>query len=193
VCVFAKIYNTPFRFRTYTTDETIDSLVTSECTIWQAARATSAAVTFFDPIEIGGIQFVDGATGLNNPVEVVLEEAKSIWPDAIRRIQCIVSIGTGVPDLRDFGDNLKEVAHTLKDISTQTERTEERFFKLYADLGLGGRYFRYNVREGLGGVGLDEHSEAGRIVVATERYLDDPRTKENITAFLAVRPPVMGM
>lgn len=30
-------------------------------TIWEACRATSAATTFFDPIEIGGSRYSDGS------------------------------------------------------------------------------------------------------------------------------------
>jgi predicted acylesterase/phospholipase RssA len=95
VCAFTKALNTPVLIRTYTHDEAVDSLAISGITIWEAARATSAAALFFDPIQIGHQLFVDGATGMNNPVEIVLEEARSIWPNAIARIQCIVSIGTG--------------------------------------------------------------------------------------------------
>lgn len=37
--------------------------------IWEAARATSAASTFFDSVEIGnnGQRFLDGGTGANKP------------------------------------------------------------------------------------------------------------------------------
>ncbi|KAI9862173.1 MAG: hypothetical protein M1824_001554 [Vezdaea acicularis] len=188
VCAFTKTLNTPVRLRTYSTDDAIDTLASSECTIWQAARATSAAAMFFDPIEIGRQKFVDGATGFNNPVEVVLEEAESIWPDARPRIQSLVSIGTGVPDLKDFGDNLKEVVETLKAISTETEETEKRFFKNHKDRGVGGRYFRYNVQQGLGGVGLDEH-KIDKIEAATEYYLGVPQIKQTIDAFVAARAP----
>ncbi|KAH0557143.1 hypothetical protein GP486_005066 [Trichoglossum hirsutum] len=189
VCAFTKALNTPVLFRTYTTDEAVDTLASSECTIWQAACATSAAATFFDPVEIGRQQFVDGATGFNNPVNAVFDEAISIWPDATLRIHCIVSIGTGVPDLKNFGDNLKGVVNTLKAISTETEETEKRFFKYHERLGIGGRYFRYNVQHGLGDVGLDEHKKVAQIEAATERYLQIPQTKGAIDAFAAVRAP----
>jgi predicted acylesterase/phospholipase RssA len=48
--------------------------------IWEAYRATSAASSFFDPIAIGRFQeeFVDGATGSNNPVGEVWNEAQLI-------------------------------------------------------------------------------------------------------------------
>ena len=48
--------------------------------IWEAARATSAASSFFDPIKIGqfGEEFVDGAVGANNPVAQLWNEAKIV-------------------------------------------------------------------------------------------------------------------
>lgn len=35
--------------------------------IWEAARATSAAPTFFGPITVGGFELIDGGMGANNP------------------------------------------------------------------------------------------------------------------------------
>lgn len=185
--------NTPVRLRSYKTADSVDTLSGSGCTIWQAARATSASATFFDPIQIGSQQYVDGATGYNNPVRVVLDEAKSIWPNALSRIQCLVSIGTGVSDLKDFGDNLGQLVDTLKRIATETEATEQTFFKDHALLGIGGRYFRLNVDKGLGGVRLDEHKKKDRIEAASEKYLNDHRVREQIEEFLASRAPVTAL
>jgi predicted acylesterase/phospholipase RssA len=47
-------------------------------TICQAARATSAATTFFEPASIGARRFADGALGANNPVDEVEDEASDI-------------------------------------------------------------------------------------------------------------------
>lgn len=126
---------------------------------------------------------------MNNPVEQVLEEAKSIWPDAISRsrIQCLVSIGTGVPDLMKFGDNAKEVVATLKKIATETEATEVRFYKAQEALGVGGRYFRFNVDRGLSDVRLDEHQKVDVIEASTEEYLRSPRVKEAVENFKVAR------
>lgn len=121
VGAFTSSGNTPVLIRSYTHDTAVEPLSITGCTIWQAARATSAAATFFDPIKIGLQKYLDGATGMNNPVEYVFEEVKSIWPDAVSRIRCLSSVGTGVPDLKDFGENMKEVIDTLKAISTQTK------------------------------------------------------------------------
>lgn len=141
------------------------------CKIWEAARATSAAATFFDPITIGVHNYVDGATGCNNPVEEVLREALSIWPNSLPRIHCIVSIGTGVPGPTDFGNDLIDVLKTLKTIATETETTAERFKESHTLLGLSGRYFRFNVNKGLEGVRLDEHAKVKEIEAAADLYL----------------------
>ncbi|KAK4140508.1 calcium-independent phospholipase, partial [Dichotomopilus funicola] len=194
VCAFTKACNTPAVLRSYDTEDAVDSLSTSNCKIWEAARATSAAATFFNPITVGFQEYVDGGTGHNNPVEIVLEEAKSIWKDAATRIQCLVSIGTGVPDPKDFGDNLKEVVETLKAISTQTEATEMRFCKNAKSLGVGGRYFRFNVTRGLGDIGVDEHDQKSLsgIAVASERYLKEPMVGERVQKFLCARSEQHG-
>ncbi|KAH0538896.1 hypothetical protein FGG08_004552 [Glutinoglossum americanum] len=189
VCCFTKGLNTPRLIRTYKQPFEVRSLSLQDCTIWQAARATSAAASFFDPITISRQEFVDGATGMNNPVEVVLDEARNIWPDAISRIQSIVSIGTGRADLKGFGDNVNEVIETLKSIATETENTEKRFFKSHKLIGLEGRYFRFNVEQGLGDVQLDEHEKTPEIEEASEAYLGLPRTSEDVQAFVKAPRP----
>lgn len=68
-----------------------------ECSIWQAARATTAAPSFFKPVRIeipspGGV-FIDGGLIYNNPTELVIKEAKKIWTDL--DYFCVVSVGTG--------------------------------------------------------------------------------------------------
>lgn len=57
--------------------------VSSRCRIWEAARATSAASTFFDPITIGNIRYVDGALQDNNPIFKADEESRGTWCRAI--------------------------------------------------------------------------------------------------------------
>ncbi len=161
-----------------------------DCTIWEAGRATSAASTFFEPIKVGMYNetFVDGATGCNNPVEKVLEEALNIWgPSARQRFHCLVSVGTGQPAMNAFGAGLKEVAKTLISIATETEETATRFRLVYAP-SLGDSiissqvYFRFNVVKGLETVGLEEHEEKARIAAATKEYLNSPDVSNDIGA-----------
>ena len=142
--------------------------------IWEACRATSAASTFFDPIAIGryGEEFVDGATGANNPIQELWNQAQSIWgPDPIEdKVQCVVSIGTGVPSLKPFHDDVLRIGSTLTAISTETEQTAERFQRDKSSLHDSGRYFRFNVIRGLEEIGLEESQKRKEIAAATGRY-----------------------
>ena len=74
------------------------------CPIWQAARATSAAPSYFPPawVEVPdpGGWYIDGGLRRNNPSEVALSEARKYWK-TVRRF-CIVSIGTGIQKTVDF-------------------------------------------------------------------------------------------
>jgi patatin-like phospholipase/acyl hydrolase len=69
----ANIDTRPTLFTTYDS-----SAAFQDCTIWQVARATSAATTFFKSIELGRdkIEFIDAGFGYNNPCEVLIEEAE---------------------------------------------------------------------------------------------------------------------
>jgi patatin-like phospholipase/acyl hydrolase len=40
----------------------------SEHKIWQAARATTAAPTYFPRMELDGCEYIDGGVGYNNPI-----------------------------------------------------------------------------------------------------------------------------
>lgn len=82
---------TPTKFRSYT----VHGEPKTRCAIWEAARATTAAPTFFKSISIGTppIPYIDGGLGANNPSRLALAESWSIWgPDTK---VCLLSIGTG--------------------------------------------------------------------------------------------------
>ena len=53
--------------------------------IWEAARATSTATSFFNPVNIGTEGFVDGVAGANNPINELWTEAYDIWNDGTER------------------------------------------------------------------------------------------------------------
>jgi predicted acylesterase/phospholipase RssA len=74
VCAVEGINSDAVVIRSYKSKE-FDDLY-GVCKIWEAARATSAASTFFEPIKIGDRMYVDGALKHNNPIEKVDEESQ---------------------------------------------------------------------------------------------------------------------
>ncbi|KAF5688686.1 calcium-independent phospholipase [Fusarium denticulatum] len=65
--------------------------------IWEAARATSAAPTFFQPFIHPETKrtYVDGALMYNNPVSLAYSEVEKIWPGSLAP-DIILSVGTGM-------------------------------------------------------------------------------------------------
>lgn len=141
--------------------------------IWEAARATSAASTFFDPIEIGDYRelFADGALHHNNPINLVYQEAKELWPDDE---YLLVSIGTGSAPGQSINEGLRSVIEQLAHIATETEETARVFHRTHAYMISTNRLFRFNVYHGLGTIGLDESKELHQIASRTRTYLRDP-------------------
>ena len=151
-------------------------------TICDASLATSAATGFFDPVSIGARQFVDGALGANNPVDEVEGEASNIWcsetGDIKPLVKCFISIGTGNPGIKTIEDNmLKFLSRTLVDLATDTESTERKFIAKWRQHYDEKRYFRFNVEQGLQGIGLAEYKEQGTIESATESYFNHQAQK----------------
>jgi len=144
--------------------------------VWEAGRATSAASSFFDPITIGDFEesFVDGATGVNNPVYEVWNEAQDIWPSGSLedKIKCLVSIGTGVSSLTPFKDDLIGIGQSLLAIATEMEKTAEQFSRDKSRLDDTGRYYRFNVLRGLEDIGLKDSKRKNAIIATTDRYIE---------------------
>lgn len=181
VCAAAKETTSTIRLRSYALSEEPEI----PATILEAALATSAATTFFEPVLIGVRQFVDGGLGANNPVEEVEGEASNIWcpkeRDIKASVKCFVSIGTGSPGKRAIEDKLiKFVSKTLVDIATETEKTERNFITRWAQSFDSKRYFRFNVDQGLQDVELAEYKKEGRIEAATHDYLTHPQQKSRM-------------
>ena len=157
--------------------------------IWEACRATSAASSFFDPIAVGryGEEFVDGATGANNPVWEVWNEAQLVWgPEPLEsRIKCLVSIGAGVPSLKPFKDDVFHIGKTLVAIATETEQTAERFRRDKSHLDDSGRYYRFNVDHGLEEIVFEESTRRKEIALATRRYVGSQGVSKRMQACAA--------
>ena len=164
----------PRLFRTYR----VSKNQSFNCTIWEAARATTAAPTFFKGIDIcapgSKERFIDGALGRNNPVWQVFEEAELVFPN--RRVACTISIGSGqaqtiaIPKPSLFQRILPfDVVNAMVQIATHCERTAEeteRRFKSSPNL-----YFRLNVEQGMQNVTLDQWDRLGEVATHTNQYL----------------------
>ena len=170
----------PILFRTYQSHETH-----SHCKIWEAARATSAAPTFFKHIEIGNKQpFIDGGLGCNNPSRVVLDEAKAVFGD--HQIGCLVSIGTGQAEVINIKKPgfLQQILPTdvikaLKAISTDCEATHEEMLRLFGNSP--NTYFRLNVEQGMQGLELSEWEKLANVEAHTTTYLRRKEVNEKLT------------
>lgn len=168
----------PRRFRTYP----VRTLASANCRIWEAARATSAAPTFFKRIAIGEEgqakeEFIDGGLGCNNPAIQVLEEARNIFGNN-RLVRCLVSIGTGHPGTIGLAkpDAFQKVLHTklidvLKKIATDCEDTANGLSARFKDLEKF--YFRFNVVHGAEGISLEEWEKMGELTEHTKAYMTE--------------------
>ncbi|KAF2018530.1 FabD/lysophospholipase-like protein [Aaosphaeria arxii CBS 175.79] len=164
--------------------------------IWEAARATSAAPSFFAPITVDHVTYGDGATGWNNPTTLVISEVRQIWPD--RPIGCLVSLGTGEEDpnqlvtaeslpkkgLRKklFSSSMPkssfrlEVAKYCARCLTSCTRTHENVLNNLERDDLVDSYFRLNT-PGIGKIGLEEWRHIDDMIGLTVDYLNAPDMK----------------
>ena len=149
------------------------------CTIWEAARATSAAPTFFKRIKIGppgsGVEYVDAGIGCNNPVKQIIAEAARVFGDDAP-VAGIVSIGTGQsgnvglakPDA--FQKLIpSDLIKVLKEIATDSGRVAEEMEQKYKNVP--GLYNRLDVDRGLQSVSLDEWKRLGEVREHTKNYM----------------------
>ena len=128
--------------------------------------------------------FLDGATGANNPIFYLWEEARTVFgADFEKRLQLAVSIGTGRPDIKAFGNDLKDVAKTMIKMSTNTETTNQTFEREHMELFRDDRFFRFNVQVGLGSVGLEEVGRQSLIRGATHAYLELNEVRRQLETF----------
>ena len=180
---------TAVRMRTYDTN-TADAFPGR---IWEAARATSAPLTFFQPITINRVQYGDGGTGWNNPTAEAMAEAHHIWPD--RPIGCLLSLGTGLEGAIQLSEGNGELSQgvsrsLLEKLAPQTsfqleiaeycvasltscEKIHREVSEKYPERIVPNRnYFRFNVPQGMSKIRLEDWKKVGDIISLTEDYMD---------------------
>lgn len=177
----------PRLFRTYRVRDN----PSGNCFIWEAARATSAAPTFFKRATIidNGLKedFIDGGIKCNNPVLQLVEEAGHVFNN--RPIACIVSIGTGEaetiglrsPDVfqRLLPINLIGV---LRQIATDCHDVAEQVEKQYTCTP--GIYYRFNVDQGLQQVSLAEWNRLDEVTQHTKQYLNKAAINQKVNVLV---------
>ena len=188
----------PELMRTYNTT-TADA---SEAKIWEAARATSAAPTFFEPISIGGILYADAGTGWNNPTIEAIAEAHKIWPN--RPIGCLLSIGTGLENARQLRRHtlasersyrLKLVATYCVDSSSKCEQIHRRVCSNFPPrIVVDHNYFRWNVPRVVSAIGIEEWKKIGDVVALTDNYMKqiDMESQKRAVVELLLNPQTRG-
>jgi hypothetical protein len=148
------------------------------CTIWEAARATSAAPTFFKRIKIGppgsAVGYVDAGLGCNNPIKQVLDEATLVFGDHAP-VSCVLSIGTGQAGPAEFGQPCcfqrvipVDLIRALEKIATDSGKTAEEMERKHSNSQI---YHRLNVDRGMDSVYLDEWKRLGVVRERTKNYL----------------------
>ncbi|KKF92479.1 Patatin [Ceratocystis platani] len=171
----ANVETLPTLFKTYD-----DSTTFSESKIWEVARATSAATTFFKSIKVGRdeVEFIDAGFGHNNPCEALIEETKKVYPG---REMTILSIGTGLGDVIEIKDKRISIIKALASMATTSKAAALRLQNKYS--GIGG-YYRFNVENGLKDITLSDWKQSSKISSHTGNYLAEKR--EDVEKFIKV-------
>jgi len=194
VCAMpAKAVGEPWRLRSFYSEH---CRFDSHLKIWEAARATTAATSFFKPAPLplmtGGTEdFIDAAIGCNNPVEYLIKEAADSIGSS-KRLGCLVSIGTGtraiqieraptgLKNILHLPKFFKEAVGALKNTATDGEETHRR---VHAKLGRhSNAYFRFNIPEVADKVRLHEYRKMDILKATTTAHLDDSSVAAQVLA-----------
>ncbi|KAG6901047.1 hypothetical protein C0995_001463, partial [Termitomyces sp. Mi166 len=162
---------TPRIFRTYK----VKANQGYDCTVVQAARATTAAPELFKPVSItcGGLSetFIGAGLGHSNPTNLVLKEVVMVF-GLSKTVACLVSIGAGHPGHVSW-DSTKlfspKLVDLLNQIATDCETLTEDLVECYA--GMPGVFYRLNVDQGLQKMALDDWNRQGEIQTHFLAYL----------------------
>jgi hypothetical protein len=137
--------------------------------IWEAARATSAAPTYFKPVKSEQVCFTDGGLLSNNPIVDVFQEAASFRDLGDTAFGCIVSIGTGVSQTSKPWHNgiLATQRALVASLATSDATVDSQMKHLLQDSELD-RYWRFE-------------PQGIRLRLATLKFLDDTVAKQRLS------------
>ncbi|KAL2885585.1 Vegetative incompatibility protein HET-E-1 [Ceratocystis lukuohia] len=140
-----------------------------KCTVWEIARATSAAVPFFKPIKLGRerIEFIDAAFGNNNPCEILITEAETLFP---RHETIALSLGMGLGDVVEMNTLRSSITSAFEKMASSSKGTHQRLEHRYRGTN---NYHRLDVKSGLMDVTLLDSIPLSKISALTQNYLKE--------------------
>ncbi len=160
-------------------------------TIWEIARAATAAPTFFAPMKLAeGTEvnlYIDGGFGAANPS---LEGYKSVREASGREPRVVVSVGSGASRQREIQKTVifryTDLVNFPRRLGANAEKVHNALMKFELERSLD-YYARLNVEEGLGDIKLDEwRGKRGRDTLSlihekTNEYLHLDSVRKSIT------------
>lgn len=160
----------------------------------KAALATSGNPAIFSSVEINKSVLIFETHSENNPINELVEEAKSIWgiqsdDDLKAKLGCIVSIGPGSLNtaMAERDKRFRFLTQKLKTIEGDTRSTETKFsdrIKGWAKT----KYYRFDMGKDFENVGFLEHEKKDIIEGQTGSYLGHP----NNTALIKRCSEIIG-
>lgn len=162
--------------------------------ILEVARATSAAPGYFKEVTIGGLKYLDGGFGANNPCLEIFREVRNLNNFDEKCMGCVVSIGTGKNDEKRiqsktgfreaFKTGLGKFVHYenfARKWASDSEGPHSSMVDHLEDPNQSFKYYRLNVREGLACMKLDEWHERGTTRIALGRCIGWATSKASPT------------
>ncbi|KAJ7268361.1 phospholipase [Mycena rebaudengoi] len=154
--------------------------------IWEAARATSAAPSYFLQQKVGGEKFVDGGLSANNPILLLINEAESFFGPA-RPKACVVSLGTGMMPIVAFEDGKLLKLGKYEPWMRLATGTEQAHLLVKNDSRVKAVYHRFNVgkydeakKDWLEPIKLWAWDKMATLVSWTGDYLKQPEVKKDV-------------
>lgn len=123
--------------------------------IWQVAKATTAALTYFQPVIIDGVEYTGAGFGMTNvsAVAEIYSEVKTM--NGNTRDSIILSVGSGSNTIHLRNRRILFREHQIHLLS-ESEQIHQRMVRIPG-------YYRLDVEEGLGQIQMDEWRARGRV------------------------------
>lgn len=169
----------PYLFRSYDNPNSRYHGCT-DISLIQAVKASCSAPTYFSPVTFKDKLFVDGGFIYNNPTELAIFESNHLWKD--REIECIVSIGSGLPKENQGAINMFSLFGEIVDICTNSNLIHQRVLSLLDYTCQKPLYLRFNAPSPIGSIPLDCSDKATLVKMCqdTAKYMEEIEQLEKI-------------